>query len=43
MMIQIKEAAICDKNEQMQDGKNNAELQWTKTAWKALEKTNRRD
>ena len=42
--IHTKLVTICDKNEQQQDAKNNAELQtkWTKTTWKDFEKTVRR-
>jgi len=38
-------ATTCNKNEQQQDAKNNAELQtkWTKTTWKTFEGTVRRD
>ena len=37
--IQIQLATTCNKNEQQQDGKNNAELytEWTKTTWKTFE------
>ena len=42
--IQIKLAATCNKNEQQQGAKNNAELytKWTKTTWKTFEETIRR-
>ena len=34
-------ATTCNKNEQQQDAKNNAEMQaeWTKTTWKTFEET----
>jgi 23S rRNA maturation mini-RNase III len=38
-------ATTCNKNEQQQNAKNNADLwtEWTKTTWKAFEETIRRD
>ena len=40
-MIQIKLATTCNKNEEQQDAKNNAELQTkqAKTTWKIYEGT----
>ena len=38
--FQIELATTCNKNEQQQDAKSNAELltKWTKTTWKTLER-----
>jgi len=42
-LVEVK-PATCNKNEQQQDAKNNAELQtkWTKRTWKIFEETIRR-
>jgi len=40
----MKLATTCNKNEQQQGAKNNAELwtKWTKTTWKTFQETVRR-